>query len=99
MGSSQAYPYTGVQRNLLGSSLDYMSILISVSVSLCLYVSLPLRLVVRVAFRDNKSVARNFVQRMRAQVTGSNTLSGSMVCTSVLPSGHPWEFLKFLNLY
>ena len=45
--------------------------------------------VVGVAFWRSKRVARNCAQRMRPQGTGSNPLSGSIICPSVCPVVRP----------
>ena len=43
--------------------------------------------------------ACNCVQRMWTQATGSNPLSGSIICLSVRPSGHLREFFDFLFVF
>ena len=67
-------------------------ICLSISLSLCLYVSifgLPH------CFLAIICATHNCAQRMRPQATGSNPLSGSIICPSVCPSILPWDFCGF----
>ena len=93
-----AYPHTGVRRNPVGFSRDYiyvrLSLYLSVSLYLCLSVSLSLCLSASLydhtcRYLSIISSASNYAQRMRPQATGSNTLSGSIIFPSVRPSVHP----------
>ena len=51
--------------------------------SIYIYACIYLSLVVHIAFLRSKCVARDCVQRMRLQATGSNTLSFSIICPSI----------------
>ena len=96
------YPHTGVRRTPVGSSWAYMSVSLHICLvelicpSLCLSVYLSLCPVVLVDFWRSKRAARNCAQRMRPQATGSNPLSGSIICPSVRSSA---GLLQFLYLY
>ena len=74
---------SGVQLRLCLCVYVYLSLCLSISMYICLsvwpYVSL---------FGDHKSVSRNCAQRMQPQATGSNTLSGNIICPSIRPSVH-----------
>ena len=73
-----------------------LSICLYVCSSVCLYVTLSVRLH---RFLSIMCTARNCAQRMRTQDTGSNTLNGSIICSSVhlsvRLSGRPLEFCNF----
>ena len=79
------YPHTGVQRTPVGSSKAYMSVCMSISLS-----GRPRR------FLEIISTTRNCAKYIRKQATGSNPLSGSIICLSVCLSGHLWVFWDFL---
>ena len=81
----------------MGSSRSYvsmyLSLCLSVSLSLCLF-GHPHRFLTKIC------AARNCVQRIRLQATGSNTLSGSIICPSLHPSVYYYAgLLQFLHLY
>ena len=77
------------------AKLIFMSVRISIPLSLCPSVSLSLCSVARVAFWRSNRAARNCTQCMRPQATGSNTLSGSIICLSFLMSGYMQAFCNF----
>ena len=77
-------------------TLGYSQADMWISLSICLSVSLCLWSVVCVAFFIIHA-ARNCVQRMRPQATGSNPLSGSIICLSVHPVVHgPFVIFVFV---
>ena len=69
------YMHTGFPRTPVGSSQVYVSVYLSLCLSLCL--------VVRVAFWRSEHVDHNCVQRIQSRDTGSNPLSGSIICPPV----------------
>ena len=91
--SRSIYPHSGVRRTPMGSSQAYMS----VSMSLCLSVSLSGHLCFILVII---CASHNFVQRMQPQATGSNPLSGSIICPFVCPSVRSSAgLLRYLYFY
>ena len=79
------YPHTGFVWDPVGSSRAHISVRIYVSLS-----SRPHR------FLSIIYAARNCVQRMQPQATGSNSMSDSIICPSICLSGCPQDFCSFL---
>ena len=71
----------------MGSNQDYMSFDPSVYMSLFPFVW--------VALFQSKRADHNCAQRMWPQATGSNPLSGSIICPYVRPSSRLWDFFDF----
>ena len=72
------YPRAGVQRTPVGFIWDYISVYRIAFLSSCLHHFLAI-----------SCATQNWVQRIWPQVTESNPLSGSIICTSIYQSGHP----------
>ena len=80
----------------MGSSQAYMSARLSVCLSVCLSLCLSVSLYNRPRrFLAIIRAACNCAQRMRPQATGSNPLSGSIICPSVRLSGRMRQFCNF----
>ena len=99
--SRYIYPHTWVRRTPVSSSWAYMSFYISVYTYFHLSVSMSGHLC---HFMATVHAARNGTHRMRPQATGSNILSGSMICPSVHLSIRTYVqssvgILRFLYLY
>ena len=75
------------------SSWSYMSVYISVCPCLCL--SLCLFVWLSASLFDDHPYSRYYVQHMWLQAPGSNTLSGSIIFPSILPSSRSQEFWYF----
>ena len=85
------YTHNGVQSRLYVRLSVYLSLRLSVSLYLCT--------VACVTFWRSNRAARNCVQRMRPQATGSNPLSVSIICPSVRPvARETFAFYLFIFL-